>query len=73
MQPTNTNADIFSIIAARDAAQPVKAFKRVKRWQVCYSGRSSRKLYTYTAVRKLVSRAKRLGLDCYASPLMTNA
>ncbi len=68
--------DILSKIAERDAIPVKQATKLVKRWRVMYGGsvtrdsRVSRKFYTYAKVRKLVARATRLGLDCYASPMM---
>lgn len=65
-----TTTDILSKIAERDAAPAKTSMRLVKRYAVMYSGRASRKLYTYTAGRKLVARAKRMGLDAYLAPMM---
>lgn len=60
------NADILSKRPEK-AAKPKT--KLVKRWVVVFGDKCSAKIYTHAEVRKLVSRAKRMGLDCYPSPL----
>lgn len=62
--------DTLSRDDMKPAPKTSKPTKLVKRWVVMVAGRTSRKLYTSKAVRKLVSRANRAGLDCYASPMM---
>lgn len=58
--------DILSRIAV-----PTKVTtKLVKRWVVMVGGRTGRKLYTHARVQRLVTRAKRFGVDCYAAPMM---
>ena len=62
-------SDIFNAIAERDATPPKPRTRLVTRYVVLYGGRQSRRLYTYAAARRLVARAQRMGLDCYASPM----
>jgi hypothetical protein len=77
MANTTTNTgDIFTVIAKRDAAATAKAAPRtVKRYFVCvgsYERMHSRRVYEYSAARKLAARAKRLGLaDAYVSMPVT--
>lgn len=61
--------DILSTLS-NPAAKISTLSKLVKRWVVMVSGRTGRKVYTHAAVRKLVARATRMGLDCYAAPMM---
>lgn len=60
--------DIFNVIARRDAnTRKTVAMKTVTLWAIHYGqgGRATSKLYPYAKARKLVARAKRLGLDVY--------
>lgn len=62
--------DILTLIENRKDPKPET--RLVRRWVIMRQGRMARgaRLYTYAKVRALVARANRLGLDCYAAPLM---
>lgn len=62
--------DILTKIANRTPAP--KTTKLVKRWVVMVDGRMGRggRVYTFARAKKLVARATRRGIDCYAAPMM---
>jgi hypothetical protein len=57
--------DILTKIAQRVATPAKKLPALVKRWQVATRTRIGSKLYTYAKARRIVARAKRMGVDAY--------
>lgn len=63
--------DIFNVIAVRDSKPAASRFKSVKRYGIVdENGRRSRRFYEFRKAQRIVSRAKRMGLFCYMSPVM---
>lgn len=67
---TKQTGDIFSIIAKRDASPAQIKTKIVKRYQICYAGKISRKIYTYASARTIVARLNKRGCDAYYAAIM---
>jgi hypothetical protein len=55
--------DILSRIA--NAPAPTRKSRTYMAYQIMYSGRASRKLYTSKRAAEICARARRMGLDFY--------
>jgi hypothetical protein len=62
--------DIFNVIADRDSKPAAAKFKSVKRYGISVNDKWSRRFYEFRKAQRIVSRAKRMGFDCWMSPVM---
>jgi hypothetical protein len=60
--------DILTQIEQRKPAAP--KFKRVTRYGISVNDKWSRRFYEFRKAQRIVSRAKRMGFDCWMSPVM---